>query len=207
MVNSPCERGLGDARSGSGICLPFVRPARSARTDFRSVYGFSLELGVTKSFRLVSARALALAAPGALHQQDGRDGRGHEQEQADQPFVDDRPVLQQAGDHGGGQGDAEHAHRHAHGRGMDALVKAAQPQQADGDGPGHDDRQDKQQGNWHGVANWQSDHGSITSPRSRNFARAEEPTKPNNAISRATSKYRPAPKRRPSTSRISMPLM
>src|SRR5690606_10694804 len=93
-------------------------------------------------------------------------------------------------------------------RGVDAAVEVGQPYQAQRAGHRKEAGNNQQKGDDEGGPGGQfCTHGSITSPRSRNLAMATEPTKPNTQMSSAMSKYRGELKRKPSVSRISMPLI
>src|SRR3546814_7688107 len=91
---------------------------------------------------------------------------------------------------------------------MNAAVEGGQAQKPQATRQGKKAAGNQKQGNGNGGPGRQGfQHGSMTSPRSKNLAMATDPTKPNMLISKAMSKYSAEPNCKPSTSRISMPLM
>src|SRR5699024_3856452 len=150
------------------------------------------------------------AGPGqrGAHRQRGRNRRGHGNAGADQQHMQDRPPLHHAvKDDGAGQYQVQ-AQRRGQGRRMYALIEIAQRQQAQRTNAGQQctrqhQHADQQRGPARQVR--QRSH-SITSPRSRNLAKAELPMKLSSAMIRAASTYSMLPVRMPMVSNSSMPL-
>ena len=81
--------------------------------------------------------------------------------------------------------------RGAHRRRVHAGIESLHPQQPERADEREQPAADQEQRSGQRGPEWQRHvaHGSITSPRNRNFASAMVPTKPNSAISSAMSKY------------------
>src|SRR5690606_33283 len=131
----------------------------------------------------------------------------HHDEDGDQNLVDDGTLLERGRHEHRRDQNATRAERRAHRRGMDPHEEVRQPKEADRSDQRQEPGGDQQQRAGHrdperqrGIA-----HGSITSPRSRNFASAIVLAKPNSAIKSAMSKYTVELERIPSISSVSMP--
>src|SRR6185312_14509899 len=136
-------------------------------------------------------------------------GCGDEDKQRDQEFVNDGPQKQRRRHQHRCDQDASGAERRAHRGGMHARVESLHPQKSQRADEGEEPAAQQEQTRGQCRPKWQSEfaHGSMTSPRNRNFASAVVPMKPNTAMRSATSKYTEDPERIPNISRVSMPLM
>src|SRR6185503_16051548 len=145
------------------------------------------------------------AVDGRAREQHRRNRRRHHEEKRDQQRVHDGPAFYGRRHENRREQHAAGAERRAHRRRVHAREEVGQPHEAECPDGREEAGCDQQKCGGHRGPSRKLAHGSMTSPRSRNFAEATVPTKPNSAISKAMSKYADESERTPSTRRNSMP--